>query len=231
MKRFLRKIGSITMDNESRSDIFLSYSGGADSAMVLYLLMKQGRNVLVNHVHYKDRRGRAKREYLATHSTIDWLRSQDLPGKVEYTEISVDVSSMEKWPRDASVWVWSTGSILSLDKYSHINEVATGRHLNAFNTGTASMEHLKETIRWYGAVLPALAGREITLVHPIGHMTKYDIIHQMPPDLRSLTWSCRRPTRNGACGKCHTCKQIEAADNGEVVKPLDVNKLIAEGKV
>src|SRR5690606_10814362 len=148
-------------------DCFLSYSGGLDSAFVLYLLLKKGRKVLVHHVRLTDKKGRQQNEYKAVRDTLRWLKSQNLPGDFIYKESKLDTSDHQTWPRDHFIWCWFTGCILYMERYRHINEVATGSHLNSFNTGETSLAHLKEVRTLYGLVFPLLADRNVKFINPI----------------------------------------------------------------
>lgn len=203
-------------------DIYLSFSGGMDSTLVLYKLLKLGHNVLVHHVRYTNAQGRDGKEYEAVEKTLAWLSSHPLRGRYRYLESAVDVSQHPNFVRDSYVWGFFTGSILSLDKYAHIKRVATGRHLNSYSGFRNAPKAIEQTRTIYQEVLPLLAGRPIDLVHPIGDMTKLQIVQELPEDLRELCWSCRRPTPRGArCHRCMTCRQIDKALQGVEVAPHD----------
>jgi 7-cyano-7-deazaguanine synthase in queuosine biosynthesis len=203
-------------------DTFLSYSGGMDSVLVLYKLLKQGNNVLVHHVRYKNAQGRSDKEYQAVKNTLEWMDKKHLRGKYRYLESSLDVTQHQQFVRDSVVWSWFTGCILSLPRYSHIKRVATGRHANSYSGFRDPQKAMENTRMAYQDVMPVLAGRSLDLVHPIGDMTKLEIVQALPDSLRELCWSCRRPTAQGKrCHRCLTCKHIDMALRGEEVPPED----------
>ena len=201
-------------------DIYLSFSGGMDSVLVLYKLLKVGHNVLIHHVKYTTQQGRDEKEYQAVKDTLEWLDQKRFRGKYRYIESAVDVSQHPIFVRDSYVWGFFTGSILSLDKYAHIKRVATGRHLNSYSGFRNPVKAIEQTRTVYQEVLPLLAGRKVELTHPIGDVTKLQIVQALPDDLRELCWSCRRPTIRGQrCHRCITCRQIDKALEGKEVPP------------
>lgn len=204
-----------------RHTYYLSYSGGMDSAYVLYLLLSRGEGVLLHHTRLKNSQGRDGKEYASVQATLDWLDAQDLPGWYDYIETTLDMTQVPYFKRDIYIWAWQTGCLLSLLQYQHIKKVATGRHLNSYTDFTQPEQAAREGRMLYQQVLPLLAGREdIHITHPIGDLTKKDIIDAMPRELRALTWSCRRPTREGQrCHRCTTCRHIDMGLQGEAVEP------------
>jgi 7-cyano-7-deazaguanine synthase in queuosine biosynthesis len=50
---------------------------------------------------------------------------------------------------------------------------------------------------------------EVLWIYPVYHATKQELAAALPPELVHLTWSCRRPVREGedwrACGACKAC--------------------------
>jgi 7-cyano-7-deazaguanine synthase in queuosine biosynthesis len=46
-------------------------------------------------------------------------------------------------------------------------------------------------------------------IYPVYHATKQALAKSLPPELVALTWSCRRPLRQGTawvpCGACKAC--------------------------
>lgn len=202
---------------------YLSFSGGIDSAYVLYLLLSQGERVLVHHTRLKNRQGRDGKEYEAVGNVLQWLKDQDLPGSYDYVESAMDHTHLPHFRRDIFIWAWQTGCLLGNPAYRHIKKVATCRHLNSY-TDFEGPEQAKEDARMlYHDMLPMLAGRDdIIIVQPLKDLTKKDIIEQAPEELRKLSWSCRRPTKDGKpCHQCLTCKHIDLAHKGIEAPPYE----------
>ena len=56
------------------------------------------------------------------------------------------------------------------------------------------------------------------MLFPVVHMTKQECYDSLPPELRLLAWSCRRPVYTHdeimECGKCKTCRAMKGINRG-----------------
>ena len=44
------------------------------------------------------------------------------------------------------------------------------------------------------------------VLFPLLHLTKAEIVRDLPSNLLKLTWSCRTPNIDKPCGECHACR-------------------------
>ncbi len=67
-------------------------------------------------------------------------------------------------------------------------------------------------------------------IKPIVHMTKQEILEDIPVELKNLTWSCRLPQKIGGefipCGQCHTCIDLGVSTGS--LSSLPVNEITME---
>ena len=108
---------------------------------------------------------------------------------------------------DSDIYNFVAGTICLSAK--NIKEVAIGR--------TKSDSGFERRAERGNKMLKILAPI-VKKIYPVGEMTKKEIYEMLPEDLRSLTWSCRRPIYKNnnieMCKKCKTCLEIFSINKG-----------------
>ena len=180
----------------------LMFSGGLDSLAALHLLRSQGEHVHVHHMHLHNAEGRAPAEQRAVEAIRAYYDQTGRP--LEYSESSFQYPSINgQFFYDTEVYKFMAGYIAS--RAPAVKAVAIGRNLDdgfspAFEARVASGN---KALR---------AFTDVPVVYPVGHLTKRQCSALLPPELRALAWSCRRPVylhdETRACGKCKTCKAL-----------------------
>lgn len=183
--------------------ILLLFSGGLDSIAALHVLLTtQSLPVHCHHIRIENAENRADAEAIAVQAVRDYYP----PGTFGYSE------SMMAFPKvngtflfDVDVTRFMAGYI-AFKAQGNIVAIAHG-HVKDDDRDPTLPQRLARATK----ILTAFT--RTPLIEPVGHMTKAECIAMLPPELRKLAWSCRRPTYNPepqACGKCKTCKQLKS---------------------
>lgn len=191
----------------STADVLSNLSGGVDSVYGTLLLLRAGHRVLVHHCVI-DEMGRAPHERAAALGALGWYRQNGFDN-FEYVE------SMAKMPpspfrtrvRCVEMVMFYAGGILRAQ--THIKTMAYFN--NAEDSYTRDPNSVEARARL--ATLYNTARRDdFEVVRPVMHMTKAEIVADMPPDLFRLCSWCRAPAPDGTpCGSCNTCRIVLAA--------------------
>lgn len=193
--------------------ILCMYSGGLDSAGMLYFLLTREEYkdyaVHVHHMHLINPENRARAEQAATMSALEYLRKNGAR-PFGYSE------SLHRYPAfnmhfiwDADLCAFMAGNICNASP--NIRYVALGRT----RTDTESAgHHFEERMARAQAIFKAVKAMNSNpsdYIFPVAHLTKKELWETLPVELRERTWSCRRPVYEEggksakACGRCITC--------------------------
>lgn len=183
------------------SRVLINFSGGLDSTYCLWRLLERGRDVVSHHIVLETSQQRHEHESRAVAAVYGWLR--DRGHTFEAIESGFRQGTIPKRQPDASIWLPLTGYVLR--SYPDIRKVVVPRLADSFE----GMEGLRRRGERERPVADILAKRRIEWVYPVANKTKGDIIEALPPDLRALTWWCRRPSGDGPCHACLTCRQVD----------------------
>jgi len=197
-----------------KMDTLLHFSGGIDSTHVLYhyLLTNPDKHLLVHHINLISDENRNEAERRSVAKILQWLKDNGL-SNFKYIESTFDYGSIEGKVLDGMIVAFFTG-------------VFTAIYPELFYTFSCTpkdeLQRLGEKIMWrrarYGEISGAIyRARKLAVKRPLIHLSKSEIIAQLPPDLFALTWYCRSPIYQDeeilTCGKCHTCKQVREGHN------------------
>jgi len=193
--------------------ILCMYSGGLDSLGALYTLLTdpayQRFALHVHHLHLRNIEKRTTAELTAVKNTLRYFRDHGYR-KFFYTESSHDYAFMRKYFIFDTYWyAFLAANIITADP--GIRHVAVGRtRTDTENAG--SMVNARRGHEIFHATLPLELRFERSYIYPVAGIRKKEIWEMLPPDLRVLSWSCRRPVVNNEtlqpCGQCHTCKEM-----------------------
>lgn len=186
----------------------INFSGGMDSAYVLYKYLKENpeEKFLVHHInlrHYKE--DRMNRESIAVSNILYWLKSQGLDN-FDYYESHFDYGGLpEISVKDIQIVAFFNGIILKTPKWSKINKIIISWHKGEVYDGAEDKKGLKVK-----SILRSLGVNPLpVLEYPIESLSRLDIVSLMPVELLHLASSCRRPTSEDNCGKCIPCKEFK----------------------
>lgn len=191
-------------------DAMMGLSGGVDSVYVLYKWLSENptKRLLVHHCRLSNRFGRQPLETFGARSAVDWCRAQRLDN-FDYIETGIDVGDLTSLPYDEFLLTVMNGVILRDARYRDIPVLLMPTPKDEYERLGGRLTKRRAKSR---RIRSEFVTTGIRTEYPIEHMTKAEVLAACPPDLRALSWSCRAPQPDGKrCHTCHTCRQIDAA--------------------
>ncbi len=174
----------------------LNYSGGIDS---LYCLLFSQYDV-VHHCSIINHEGRYQQELRAVDATLRLVRKHRKK-PFEFIHTTYDYGNTPKIVLDKDVIGFQTGMLMRsmpIDKVivsSNLEDVS--KHGYYFRTE----QRRKSIIR-------SVSGKSPEYLMPIAHLSKSELIENIPLQYLKLAWYCRKPRGGQPCGKCITCKAV-----------------------
>ena len=191
-----------------KPSLLLMFSGGLDSLAALHLLLTtQPEPVHVHHVHLSNSENRTEAERHAVEAVRRYYAHAGQP--LDYSESFFQYPSVNgQFFYDTDVTRFMGGYIAAR---APILGVAYGRTADDVADGTLSAR--TQTGNDIFGVLT-----DVPMLFPVVHMTKQECYDSLPPELRLLAWSCRRPVYTHdeikECGKCKTCRAMKGINRG-----------------
>ena len=196
-----------TTFSEARSNRFkhrlntlIMYSGGLDSvSMLVNVLQETNHKVHVHHIKIINFEKRDDVEYNAVKNTLEYIRKH-------YRDFDYSTSCNEfllgkGGGTDLQLQMFTAGRVNSV-LGGQVDNVLTGHQFPRFSV-------LSEGAVLFNAMF-AERTRKPEWLRPLSKVKKIDVYASIPTELAKLTWSCRKPLKNGnvftPCGKCHACK-------------------------
>lgn len=182
--------------------VLVNFSGGVDSVYAAYIALRNGNRVVLHHCVLKSKHSRHTQEKQAAKRCLDFFTRNRL-GNFTYVESGFDYGTLGHMIYDVELIGFLTGTILRNPAHKNVERVIvsvnsedpTGRDINTPRRVRANR------------IAEEVAGRKIKWEYPFIHMTKRQVMEDMPPELLRSTWWCRRPQKNDMpCKKCASCK-------------------------
>lgn len=189
-------------------DTLLLLSGGIDSAFCMWKALSEGRSLHVHHVRLTNHERRLHYEAQAVQDILEWMRGQGL-SNFRFTESSFDYGTLRYIVKDHCIWGLMIGIILANPRNKGVTKVIRTDHADSLPSGPNGIGMQKAHRRYRNIAWEACERDDIEWEHPIGHMTKAEVIRATPPDLLNLCWWCRTPKNGKACQCCYTCRQVD----------------------
>lgn len=187
--------------------ILCLFSGGLDSTGVLYRLLTDEQyakyDIQVHHINLVNVEQRHIAEARAVAECIHWFNN-NCEKSFKYTANTIEYTWLKSVPLDAEVSNFMAGIIINNTRENY-KYIAFGKTKNDSNRSITSLSDdlLEATIK---------KETDVKKVYPVEDMTKGEIYHYLPEELRKLTWSCRKPKYEKgnpiACTRCTPCKDI-----------------------
>ena len=196
--------------------IFCMYSGGLDSAGMLFKLLTELEyvkyHIHVHHIHLMNSENRDKAEGKAVDETLSYLRKNPSYRPFSYSETTMKYPTFNrKLVRDVELCL-----IIGL---SYINNIPSINHYAIGVTkDDKNLSDIRGRIERNNEIFAVLCKTGATRIFPVENYTKEEIYRFLPKELSSLSWSCRTPVyahgQLTECGRCPTCKQLQAIKLG-----------------
>lgn len=196
-------------EQKKEMDTILMFSGGVDSTYCAwdYLRKHPDKTLLLYHIDFYNWEGRAPYEKKAVEDMLAWFRANGL-GNFEFIRSSMDYGDIRHINFDVISLAIFTGTALRVPKYKSIKFIITSTSLEEYNYGNPTEEYWDRHNRKEGITRLAAYREDLEWVRPITHLSKRDMLDEMPEGLSKLCWYCRRPKDGKPCGVCHTCKRV-----------------------
>jgi 7-cyano-7-deazaguanine synthase in queuosine biosynthesis len=187
------------------------FSGGLYSTAVLVKLLTETNDDLrVHHIRMVNQEGRAEAEQRAVESIVAWCLKRFRT--FLYSESGLDFSGLQAIPIDYLAVAYVACQI-AID--------TPGCARIAVGTLARDLDEMKRSVcasqrRVFAAMYECYRARKlgepaIEWLYPVYALNKPQIAAFLPPELRALTWSCRKPVPiPGGFRPCGTCKPCRA---------------------
>jgi len=204
-------------------EVLVNFSGGIDSTYLLYKLLSENKNILIHHCQLENHENRAIPENIATNQILKYFNDNNL-GTFKYVNTGFHYGNAGYIVKDVEVIAFMSSVILRNPEFSNIKEIAISANSEDETTNPNDISMIRRG-KILDAILPS--NSNINLTYPIIHMSKREIIDDMPEELFKMTWFCRKPiyfNKDGVhisgymqdeqvdswkvCGSCRTCKQV-----------------------
>jgi len=186
-------------------------SGGLDSTAVLYKLLAETADPLhVHHIRLANREGRARAEQDAVERIVAWCRARLRPFR--YSETALDFTQLEAIPIDWMVVAFVACQV-AIDTPG-CNRIAVG--ILGADPGEVRRRISESQRRVFDAMYACYRARklgepDLQWIYPVYALSKAEVAASLPPELRALAWSCRRPVTGAdgyrPCGECKPCRK------------------------
>ena len=183
------------------------FSGGLDSTAMLVRLLEQTPDPLrVHHIRLVNQEGRADAEQAAVERIVAWCGERYRPFR--YSESALDFAQLQAIPIDYLCVAFVACQVaIDTPGCDRIAVAALDRDTDIENRSARQRRVFEVLYDCYRA--RKLGEPRVEWVYPVYRETKQALAARLPRELLELTWSCRRPLREGAgwraCGACKAC--------------------------
>jgi 7-cyano-7-deazaguanine synthase in queuosine biosynthesis len=183
------------------------FSGGLDStAMLVKLLLQTEEELRVHHIRMANREERADAEQQAAERIVRYCRERYRPFR--YSESALDFRELAAIPIDY-VCIAFVACQVAIDTpgCNRVAVAALARDTDIENRSARQRRVFDTLYECYRA--RKLGEPQVEWIYPVYHAAKRELADSLPRELLDMTWSCRRPRRDGdgwrACGACKAC--------------------------
>lgn len=183
------------------------FSGGLDSTAMLVKLLEQSDDALrVHHIRMANQEGRDAAEQSAVERIVAWCARRYRPFR--YSESGLDFRGLAAIPIDyLSIAFVACQVAIDTPGCNRVAVASLARDTDIENRSARQRRVFEVMYECYRA--RKLGEPEVQWVYPVYHASKAELAAALPAELKDLTWSCRRPVRQGAgfqpCGACKAC--------------------------
>lgn len=217
------------MKNRKQFRGIIPFSGGIDSTAVLYKILSQYPNdhflVMKVCLYNSISANRMTKEKLAVDAILLKMRELGFHN-FEYKELEYHYPSLGIPPLwDSEIVYFAAATCIRA--YPEIRELYEGVTADDYvGEGDDFFERLEK----YAKIMYLIADKEpkdIEIVLPIDKLSKYELMKMLPPEILSLSWSCRYPVATEAYSyeleRCHLCPPCKVIDKVLEEHPNELN--------
>ena len=177
--------------------------------MLVKLLAGTRDELRVHHIRMDNREGRAAAEQAAVEKIIAWCRAHYRPFR--YSESGLEFRQLEAIPIDyLSIAFVACQVAIDTPGCTQVAVGSLARDTDIANRSARQRRVFDEMYACYRA--RKLGEPRVQWIYPVYDCSKDEVAALLPPEIRSLAWSCRRPVTDPAapggyrpCGTCKAC--------------------------
>ena len=184
----------------------LMLSGGLDSvALLANVLDVTGQQLHVHHIEIQNYEDRRDVENQAVDRVLAYLRQHQRPFSYSTSRSAFPLGKGGGF--DLTLVLFTAARV----------HTALGRVVDIVYTGhiAPNRPEITEGMAVYNACYINKRFKPVWL-WPLARLKKLEIYQSIPAELAEMTWSCRRPVRDGVsfqpCGQCHACHSRQEVD-------------------
>ena len=201
------------------------FSGGTDSAYALWYYLTQTRSRV--HVHHIDHKLVQSNEWRAEKQAVNVMRPLfKRYRQFSYSNSGIDMDGLS-WSRPTDYVLFTAFQVAKKRMTQTTGSVSLGlgwtesedRIQYPEGTTESIYSALHESWRQYIRTAPVkYQGRfNESLMQPFYKISKNDMFHTLPSEIRANLWSCKKPMKKGniyiPCGKCLKCLDFKERVN------------------
>ncbi len=213
-------IGGINLFEVTKPIIISMFSGGLDSAGVLWRLLNADEykdfHIHVHHINNVSIENRDKAEHKSVMKMISELNTNGL--KFSYSQGIQDFRYLSYigFPMDMDVCAFVAAQMVR--NIRNVNHIAMGRTITDVASGSSDFANRMERAqRIFKAAVDGTnaVGEPIwaSYIFPVVKYSKNEVHDMIPDYLQKNFWSCRKPIKKDSvffpCEKCHTCLDLK----------------------
>jgi len=174
--------------------------------MLVQMLSESEEELRVHHIRMANREERADAEQAAVERIVAWCR--DRYRSFRYSESALDFRELEAIPIDyLSIAFVACQVAIDTPRCNRVAVASLARDTDIENRSARQRRVFDAMYECYR--YRKLGEPHVQWVYPVYHATKRELAARLPRELLEITWSCRRPVREGAawraCGACKAC--------------------------
>lgn len=183
-------------------DTLINLSGGVDSVVCAWMLMKENpkKEFLLHHISRNTTLG--KHEKIAVELVLKELLDLGLKNYRYKETTGYSLPSGVKPLKAIEMVGYFTGAILR--SMPEITKVVISANAEDLVQGEGYNTRSKSRFE----IIKVIGKREPEYLWPIVDYTKAQLVGMMPEKLYKACWSCRKPVNGVTCGKCQPCRAI-----------------------
>ena len=185
----------------------IALSGGLDSIYALWKWFNTwpGESIVIHHVELRHRaENRLEPERRAVENIMNWFRAQGYDNFFYHTS-GWDYGDIPRIHlKDIQIVAMFSAALLKMKEYSTVNNLILSWHKGEVNAPSNN-----RGFRVRNMLRTMEVPRYINFLFPIEHLTRRQMVEELPEELLSFVHSCRSPLNEDGepCGKCIACKQ------------------------
>ena len=197
----------------------LMLSGGLDSSYLAWKLIQEGETVHAHHVSLRNNVNPIwKQQLKAVENVLDFIKRQGCT--IEHSTSRFDFYDFNSVGFDSDLFLLVAQKVaqnlfLRFDKVDLVlgwlpSDII--RSTSIINRGERKVSQNIWSALIASTKRPERINSEIQTPLITHNLNKLDILYRIPQELSDMTWSCRRPDKEGnPCGRCFSCIELKKA--------------------